>query len=300
MSTSVLGIIGGSGLYDIEMSGIRWTAVKSPWGQPSDSLCRGTINSLPVLFMSRHGRGHRLAPSAINYRANIDVLKRAGATHIIAFSACGSLREDIGPGVFVIADQFIDRTYARPSSFFGAGCVAHVSMAEPFSPFLRRSIAAAASAEHIEYHDGGTYLIMEGPQFSSLAESRLYRSWGADLIGMTSMPEAKLAREAELPYAAIAMVTDFDCWHPGHGHVDAASVMRVMTANGEHARRLVQRIAQDFAADAGPCPIGSDRALDGTIVTPPQFRDPRLMKKLSAIARRALAAELHPVTRARP
>ena len=300
MRTSVLGIIGGSGLYDLEIGGVRWTAVRSPWGQPSDRLCRGTLDGLSVLFMPRHGRSHRLPPRAINYRANIDVLKRAGATHVLSFSACGSLREDIAPGAFVLVDQFIDRTYARETSFFGAGCIAHVSMAEPVSPYLRPIIAAAATAERIEFQDGGTCLIIEGPQFSSLAESRLYRSWGADLIGMTGMPEAKLAREAELPYAAIAMVTDFDCWHPDHRHVDAAAVLQVMRANGSRARDLVRRIAREFPGNAGPCPIGSDRALDGAIVTPPRFRDPRLMKKLSAITRRVLAAEPPPVTPGRP
>ncbi len=254
MSTSVLGIIGGSALYDIGMNRVRWRAVKSPWGKPSDSICSGLLDGLPVLFMPRHGRGHTLSPSAINYRANIDVLKRAGATHVIAFSACGSLREDIAPGMFVIVDQFIDRTCGRTSSFFAAGCVAHVSMAEPVSPLLCRIVAAAAQAEKISYRAGGTYLIIEGPQFSSLAESRLYRTWGADLVGMTSMPEAKLAREAELPYAAVAMVTDFDCWHPDHRHVDAASVTKVMQTSGEMAKRLVQRIARDFPRQGGPVP----------------------------------------------
>jgi 5'-methylthioadenosine phosphorylase len=300
MGNSVLGIIGGTGLYDIELSSVRWTAVRSPWGRPSDSLCRGKIDGLPLLFLPRHGRGHKLTPTAINYRANIDVLKRAGATHVIAFSACGSLREDIAPGSFVIVDQFIDRTCARPASFFGSGCTAHVSMADPASPFLRRIIATAAEHERIENHNGGTYLIIEGPQFSSLAESRLYRSWGADIIGMTCMPEAKLAREAELPYAAVAMVTDFDCWHAVHRHVDAASVMRVMEANDEKARRLVRRIARNFPTFAEPCSIGSDRALDGAIITPARFRDPRLMKRLAAITRRVIKAESRPVKRAQP
>jgi 5'-methylthioadenosine phosphorylase len=291
MSNSVLGIIGGTGLYDFASGGARWTTVKSPWGKTSDSLCRITVAALPLLFMPRHGRGHRLTPSDINYRANIDVLKRAGATHLIGFSACGSLREDLSPGTFVVVDQFIDRTTGRPNSFFGTGCIAHVSMAEPVSPLLRRIITAAADRERIECHDGGTYLIVDGPQFSSRAESHLYRSWGADLIGMTSMPEAKLAREAELPYATVAMVTDFDCWHPAHRHVDAATVMRVMAANSEKARRLIRSIATHFPANPGPCPIGSDRALDAAILTPPRFRDPRLMRKLSAITGRVLAAE---------
>jgi 5'-methylthioadenosine phosphorylase len=288
MTRSVLGIIGGSGVYDLELEKARWKQVKSPWGEPSDRLRLGEIAGLPVVFLPRHGRGHRLSPSDIDYRANIDAMKRAGVTDLVSLSACGSLREDLAPGTFVLADQFIDRTFARPKSFFGKGCVAHVSMAFPVSPALADRVAVAAQAESIPLSRGGTYLVMEGPQFSSLAESKLYRAWGCDVIGMTNMPEAKLAREAELCYATVAMVTDYDSWHPDHGEVDIQSILRVMRENTDRARRLVLRLAEGFPRQHEPCPIGSDRALEHAIITAPEARDPKLVKKLSAVAGRVL------------
>jgi len=289
MSKAVLGVIGGSGFYDIALDKARSERIDSPWGAPSDALRIGEIDGLPVVFLPRHGRGHALPPSDINYRANIDALKRAGVTDLVSVSASGSFREDLPPGTFVIVDQFIDRTFARPKSFFGPGCVAHVSLADPISPRLADRVEAAARAESIHFHRGGTYLAMEGPQFSTLAESRLYRTWGCDVIGMTNMPEAKLAREAEICYATVAMVTDFDSWHPDHGSVDITSIIKVMQANAEAARRLVARLAADFPRDHEPCPIGSDTALEHAIITAPEARDPVLMAKLDAVAGRVLA-----------
>ena len=289
MAQAVRGIIGGSGFYDIALDNARQELIDSPWGAPSDVLRMGEISGLPVVFLPRHGRGHALSPSDINYRANIDVLKRAGVTDLVSVSACGSFRENLPPGTFVIVDQFIDRTFARPKSFFGPGCVAHVSLAEPISPGLADRVEAAARAESIRFHRGGTYLAMEGPQFSTLAESNLYRSWGCDVIGMTNMPEAKLAREAEICYATVAMVTDFDSWHPDHGSVDITSIIKVMQANAESARRLVARLAADFPRQHEPCPIGSDIALEFAIITAPEARDPELTAKLDAIAGRVLA-----------
>ncbi|WP_137389702.1 S-methyl-5'-thioadenosine phosphorylase [Rhodoligotrophos defluvii] len=289
MTKAVLGIIGGSGFYDLPLTNARQERIASPWGEPSDSLTIGEVEGLTVVFLPRHGRGHRLSPSDINYRANIDVLKRAGVTDLVSVSACGSFREHLPPGTFVLVDQFIDRTFARPKSFFGAGCVAHVSLAEPVSPRLVERVAAAARAEAIPHHTGGTYLAMEGPQFSTLAESKLYRAWGCDVIGMTNMPEAKLAREAEICYATVAMVTDFDSWHPDHGTVDITQIIKVMTENGEKARRLVARLARDFPREHEPCPIGSDRALEHAIITAPDARDPALVTKLDAVAGRVLA-----------
>ncbi|HUF44218.1 MAG TPA: S-methyl-5'-thioadenosine phosphorylase, partial [Aestuariivirgaceae bacterium] len=236
MAQAVLGIIGGSGFYDVALDNARSELIDSPWGAPSDALRIGEIAGLPTVFLPRHGRGHPLSPSDINYRANIDVLKRAGVTDLVSVSACGSFREALSPGTFVIVDQFIDRTFARPKSFFGPGCVAHVSVAEPVSPRLADRVEAAARGEAIRFHRGGTYLAMEGPQFSTLAESNLYRSWGCDVIGMTNMPEAKLAREAEICYSTVAMVTDYDSWHPDHGSVDITSIIKVMQANAESAR----------------------------------------------------------------
>src|SRR5262245_60377808 len=289
MTKSLLGIIGGSGVYEMPgFADARWEEIASPWGEPSDALRIGRIGGTDVAFLPRHGCGHRLSPSDINYRANIDVLKRAGATDVVSVTAVGSLRENLPPGTFVLVDQFIDRTFARAKSFFGAGCVAHVSMAHPVSPRLVERIAAAAEAEGIGYHRGGTLVVMEGPQFSSLAESELYRSWDADLIGMTAMPEAKLAREAELGYATIAMVTDYDSWHPEHDQVDVAAVIRVLAANRERVQRLVARLARDFPAAHEPCPVGSDRALDHAIMTAPEARDLGLVKKLDAVAGRVL------------
>jgi len=289
MVQSVLGIIGGSGLYDLPgLEGQVWETIGSPWGQPSDQALRGTISDTPVVFLPRHGRGHKLSPSSINYRANIDVMKRAGVTDLVSVSACGSFREDLPPGHFVLVDQFIDRTFAREKSFFGEGCVAHVAMADPVSPGLVDAVAAAANAEDIAATRGGTYLAMEGPQFSTRAESELYRSWGCSVIGMTNMPEAKLAREAELCYATIAMVTDYDCWHDDHTDVDVAEIIRVLQDNAARAARLVARLATDFPKEHPACPLGSDRALDVAIITPPDARDPALMAKLDAVAGRVL------------
>jgi 5'-methylthioadenosine phosphorylase len=293
MTKSVLGIIGGSGFYNLPgLENARWQAVASPWGQPSDEILfaeiAGPDGNLPVRFLPRHGRGHRLSPSGIDYRANIDAMKRAGVTDLVSISACGSFREELPPGMFVLVDQFIDRTFSREKSFFGNGLVAHVSVSDPVSPGLVSLVAAAASAAGIEAKRGGTYLVMEGPQFSSRAESHLYRSWGCDVIGMTNMPEAKLAREAEICYATVAMVTDFDCWHDDHQHVDIASIMRVMQGNTEKAQRLVGALAHSFPREHQPCPIGTDRALDVAIITAPEARDPALVAKLDAVAGRVL------------
>ena len=288
MSKSILGIVGGSGVYDIEMDNARWEKIDSPWGEPSDEVRRGEIAGLPVVFLPRHGRGHRISPTDINYRANIDVMKRAGVTDLVSVSACGSFREELPPGTFVIIDQFIDRTFAREKSFFGKGCVAHVSVADPISPLLADALEAAARAEDIPHTRGGTYLAMEGPQFSSIAESKLYRQWGCDVIGMTNMPEAKLAREAEICYATAAMVTDFDSWHPDHGSVDIQSILTVMRANVSNAIKLVTRLARDFPRDHQPCPHHSDTALEYAIMTAPEKRDPALVAKLDAVAGRVL------------
>jgi 5'-methylthioadenosine phosphorylase len=292
MTKSVLGIIGGSGFYNLPgLVNPRWERVASPWGAPSDELLFAEIDGLPIRFLPRHGRGHRLAPSAIDYRANIDALKRAGVTDLVSISACGSFREELAPGTFVLVDQFIDRTFAREKSFFGTGLVAHVSMADPVSPGLVGAVEQAIQAEKIPYRRGGTYLVMEGPQFSTRAESNLYRAWGCDVIGMTNMPEAKLAREAEICYATVAMVTDYDCWHDEHAHVDVAAVLEVMKANADKAQRLIARLGRSFPREHPPCPIGSDRALEAAIVTPPEARDPVLVKKLDAVAGRVLGGK---------
>ena len=289
MTQSVLGIIGGSGIYDLPgLEHAREERIASPWGEPSGALRIGEIDGLPVVFLPRHDKGHRLSPSDINYRANIDVLKRAGVTDLVSLSACGSFKETLPPGTFVLVDQFVDRTYKRESSFFGKGLVAHVSMAHPVSPNLRKRIDAAARAEGIVPVSGGTYLCMEGPQFSTLAESLTYHQLGYSVIGMTNMPEAKLAREAEICYASVAMVTDFDCWHPDHDAVTVSDIIAVLTANAEKAKRLVGRLARDFPRGHEPCPIGSDRALDSAIITAPDARDPELVKKLDAVAGRIL------------
>lgn len=290
MAASVLGIIGGSGIYDIPMDNARWETITSPWGEPSDAVRRGEIEGLPVVFMPRHGRGHVHSPSSINYRANIDVLKRAGVTDLYSLSAVGSLHGDLAPSTFVLVDQFIDRTFAREKSFFGTGCVGHVAFSHPVSPVLQDIAEAALRAEGITHARGGTYVVMEGPQFSTLAESQLYRSWGAKVVGMTNMPEAKLAREAEISYCTIAMVTDFDCWHEDHGSVDVSKVIAVLKANSGNATRLVARIARDFPREHPPCPAGSDRALDFAIMTSPEKRDPQLLAKLDAVAGRVLKA----------
>ena len=289
MTRAVLGIIGGSGVYDLPgLEDIREERVASPWGAPSDALRFGRVGTTQVVFLPRHGRGHRLSPTDINYRANIDVLKRAGVTDLVSISACGSFKEELPPGRFVLVDQFVDRTVRRESSFFGAGCVAHVSMAHPVGPALQRRIAEAAAAEDIAVHRGGTYVCMEGPQFSSLAESLAYRAAGYDVIGMTNMPEAKLAREAEITYATVAMVTDYDCWHPDHAAVDVAAVIAVVRENAGNAARLVARLAHDFPAEHEACPVGSDRALDYAIMTAPDAREPALLAKLDAVAGRVL------------
>src|SRR6187399_2521231 len=289
MTRAVLGIIGGSGIYDLPgLEDVREEAIASPWGEPSAALTRGVIAGLPIVFLPRHGKGHVLSPSDINYRANIDVLKRVGVTDLVSLSACGSFKEDLPPGSFVLVDQFVDRTYKRESSFFGRGLVAHVSMAHPVSPRLRIHLAAAADAEGIAVVRDGTYVCIEGPQFSTLAESLTYKQLGYSVIGMTNMPEAKLAREAELCYATVAMVTDFDCWHPNHDAVTVADIIKVLTANAEKAKRLVGRLARDFPREHEPCPIGSDRALDSALITAPEARDPELIKKLDAVAGRVL------------
>jgi len=289
MTKAVLGIIGGSGIYDLPgLEQAREERVKTPWGEPSAPLRIGEIAGLPVVFLSRHDKGHRLSPSDINYRANIDALKRAGVTDLVSLSACGSFKEDLAPGAFVLIDQFVDRTYRRETSFFGTGCVAHVSMAHPVSPRLRIHLAAAAAAENIAIVRDGTYVCIEGPQFSTLAESLTYKQLGYSVIGMTNMPEAKLAREAELCYATVAMVTDFDCWHPDHDAVTVADIIKVLLANADKAKRLIARLARDFLRQHEPCPIGSDRALDSALITAPEARDPELLKKLDAVASRVL------------
>jgi 5'-methylthioadenosine phosphorylase len=289
MTQSVLGIVGGSGFYNLpSIEHAEWRHIESPWGTPSDDIMFADIDGLPIRFLPRHGRGHKLAPGDIDYRANIDAMKRAGVTDLVSVSACGSLKKKYPPGDFVFPDQFIDRTFARKKSFFGKGCVAHVAMGDPVSPLLVEALEKAAKSEKIKVHSGGTYLAMEGPQFSTRAESNLYRSWDCDVIGMTNMPEAKLAREAELCYASVAMVTDYDCWHDDHAHVDVATILAVMHDNTEKAQRLVARLARDFPREHPACPIGSDRALDVAIITPADARDPELMKKLDAIAGRVL------------
>src|SRR6478736_326498 len=291
MTNAVLGIIGGSGIYDLPgLENVRDEAIKSPWGEPSAPLRRGTLSGLPIVFLPRHDKGHRLSPSDINYRANIDALKRAGVTDLISLSACGSFKEELPPGAFVLVDQFIDRTHKRESSFFGKGCVAHVSMAHPVSPRLLIHLAAAAEAEGIAIARGGTYVCIEGPQFSSYAESMTYKNLGYSVIGMTNMPEAKLAREAEICYATVAMVTDFDCWHPDHDAVTVQDIIRVLTTNADKAKTLVTRVARDFPREHEPCPIGSDRALETAFITAPEARDPELLKKLDAVAGRVLRA----------
>jgi 5'-methylthioadenosine phosphorylase len=290
MTKPRIGVIGGSGVYDLPgLTGIEERAVSSPWGEPSDALRFGRIGAAEAVFLPRHGRGHRLSPSDIDYRANIDALKRAGCTDIVAVSACGSYKETLPPGTFVLVDQFVDRTMGRQSSFFGRGCVAHVPFAHPVSPGLQRRLAAAAEAEGVGAVMGGTYVCMEGPQFSTLAESLAYKRQGFDVIGMTAMPEAKLVREAEMGYALVAMVTDFDCWHPDHDHVDVRQVIAVAHANAGRVARLLARFLADLPQEREPCAL-ADHALDGALMTAPDRRDPALLARLDAIAGRALAA----------
>jgi 5'-methylthioadenosine phosphorylase len=287
--TPVIGIIGGSGVYDIEgLEGKAWRRVHTPWGEPSDQLLEGTLGGARCVFLPRHGRGHPTSPSHLNYRANIDAMKRLGVTDIISLSAVGSLAEELPPGHFVIVDQFIDRSFAREKSFFGDGCVAHVSVADPVCPRLGDALEATARRLGLPVTRGGTYLVMEGPQFSTRAESRLYRGWDCAVIGMTNMPEAKLAREAEICYATVAMVTDYDCWRPGHDAVTVDEVVRVLLSNAERGRCLVAATIPAIAAPRGPCPAGCDRALDNAIITALDKRDPTLLAKLDAVAGRVL------------
>ncbi len=290
MRKTKIAIIGGSGIYDIDgLVGATWTDVETPWGAPSDQVLTGTLNGVDMVFLPRHGRGHVYSPTTVPYRANIDALKRLGVTDVISVSACGSFRDEMAPGDFVVVDQFIDRTFAREKSFFGTGCVAHVSVAHPTCPRLSAACVQAASDAGITVHNGGTYLAMEGPQFSSIAESKMYReSWGADVIGMTNMPEAKLAREAELCYASVAMITDYDSWHPEHGSVDITSIIATLQGNAGKARDLVGRLPALLGQDRDDCPHGCDKALEFAIMTAPDKRDPELIAKLDAIAGRVL------------
>ncbi|WP_041796869.1 S-methyl-5'-thioadenosine phosphorylase [Pararhodospirillum photometricum] len=287
----VLGVIGGSGVYDIDgLENARWETVESSFGAPSDQLLCGTLDGLDMVFLPRHGRGHPLPPSGINYRANIDALKRKGVTEILSVSAVGSLHESLPPGTFVIVDQFIDRTFDREKSFFTKGLVAHVGMAHPVSAWLGDRVENALAELDIPFKRGGTYLAMEGPQFSTLAESNLYRQWGCHVIGMTNMPEAKLAREAEIAYCTVAMVTDFDCWHPDHDHVTVDAIVKVLLDNADKARALVKAMPDRLKDRPYPLPDGSHRSLDNALITHPSQRDPALVKALSAVAGRVLGA----------
>jgi 5'-methylthioadenosine phosphorylase len=286
----VIGVVGGSGVYELEgLEDARWEPVSSPFGAPSDAILRGRFGGAEYAFLPRHGRGHRIPPSEIDYRANVDALKRVGVTDLISVSACGSLREELAPGTFVLVDQFVDRTFARVKSFFSQGCVAHVSMADPVCSRLHCALESAGRAAGIRLHRGGVYLAIEGPQFSSRAESELYRSWGCDVIGMTNMPEAKLAREAEICYASVSMVTDYDCWHPSEADVQVNDILAVLADNAARGRRLVAGLAKELAHRPTPCPSGCDRALDSAIITPPAARDPKLLARLDAVAGRVLA-----------
>jgi 5'-methylthioadenosine phosphorylase len=286
---NVIGIVGGTGLYDLDgLTEQRWRRVESPFGAPSDELLFGRVGDVRVVFLPRHGRGHRIPPHEINFRANIDALKRAGVTSVLSVSAVGSLRADLPPGSFVLVDQFIDRTLRGPKTFFTTGVVAHVSMAHPTCKRLVGHLGAVADELRLPHAKTGTYLVMEGPQFSSLAESKLHQSFGCDVIGMTNMPEAKLAREAELCYSSVAMVTDFDCWHPDHDHVQVSEVIKVMHANAVHAKQLLQRVLPRIGGDAGPCVHGCDRALEYAILTAPAARDPEVVSRLDAVAGRVL------------
>jgi 5'-methylthioadenosine phosphorylase len=285
----VIGVIGGSGVYEIDgLENTRWERVESPFGEASDELLFGELEGQPMVFLPRHGRGHRVPPSELNFRANIDCLKRAGVTEIVSVSACGSLKEELPPGHFVIVDQFVDRTFLRQKSFFGTGLVAHVALGHPVCSRLGDALEAALGELDIPHTRGGTYLAMEGPQFSTLAESELYRSWGCDVIGMTNMPEAKLAREAEMCYATVAMVTDYDCWHPDHDHVTVDAIIQVLLSNADNARALVKKVAPRLSGRAESCAAGCHTALDNAIITAPDARDPAMVKKLDAVAGRAL------------
>ena len=289
VSKPVIGVIGGSGIYDIEgLSNTRWVRVSSPFGEPSDELLFGDLEGQPLVFLPRHGRGHKLPPNGVNYRANVDALKRSGVTDILSLSAVGSFREELPPGTFVLVDQFIDRTIQREKSFFAPGLVAHVSMAHPVCSRLTGALAAAAKSVNVAAVLGGTYLAMEGPQFSTLAESELYRTWGCDVIGMTNMPEAKLAREAEICYATVAMGTDYDCWHPDHDDVQVSDIIRVFTENADRARSLVRAVVGDLRNRPAACPAGCDHALDTAIITAPEARAPAITAMLDTVAGRVL------------
>ena len=287
---TMIAIIGGSGIYDIDgLENAEWVSVKTPWGAPSDQILTGVLNGVKMAFLPRHGRGHKHSPTTVPYRANIDALKRLGVTDVFSVSACGSFREEMAPGDFVIVDQFIDRTFAREKSFFGTGCVAHVSVAHPTCPRLSDAAETAAKSVGINVHRGGTYLAMEGPQFSTLAESKMYReSWGCDVIGMTNMPEAKLAREAELCYASIAMITDYDSWHPDHGEVDVTEIIKTLMGNADKARNLVKELPALLGSKRDDCDHGCDKALEFAILTAPEARDPKVVAKLDAVAGRVL------------
>ncbi|WP_375206054.1 S-methyl-5'-thioadenosine phosphorylase [Hyphococcus sp.] len=283
----VLGFIGGSGVYSMDaLEGPERLEIDTPWGAPSDALIKGKLSGVEVVFLARHGAGHTLPPSHINYRANIDAMKRAGVTDLVSVSACGSFREELSPGTFVIVDQFIDRTTMRPKSFFGPGFVAHVSMADPVCPALAEALVASCAAIGVAHEKGGTYICIDGPQFSSRAESHLYRSWGCDVIGMTNMPEAKLAREAELPYASVAMVTDYDCWREQDGPVEVGLILETLKQNTANAARLVADLAPRLGPMRIGSPLGIETALDMAVITPPERRDPEMMRKLDAVAGR--------------
>ena len=289
-TTTRIGVIGGSGIYEIDgLEDARWQAVETPWGTPSDEILTGRMAGVDMAFLPRHGRGHVHSPTTVPYRANIDALKRLGVTDVVSVSACGSFRDEMAPGDFVIVDQFVDRTFAREKSFFGTGCVAHVSVAHPVCGRLAGAARQAAESAGATVHDGGTYLAMEGPQFSTLAESRMYREvWGCDVIGMTNMPEAKLAREAELCYASVAMITDYDSWHPQHGEVDVTEIIRILVGNAEKGRALAAGLPGLLGPDRAPCPHGCDRALEHAILTRPEARDPAVVARLDAVAGRVL------------
>mgnify|MGYP003629920201 FL=1 len=290
MTQTKIAIIGGSGIYDIEgLEGAEWLTVESPWGAPSDAILTGTLGGVEMAFLPRHGRGHVHSPSTVPYRANIDALKRLGCTDVVSVSACGSFRDELAPGDFVIVDQFIDRTIGRAQTFFGEGCVAHVSVAHPTCPRLGDACETAARRAGITVHRGGTYLAMEGPQFSTLAESRMYReAWGADVIGMTNMPEAKLAREAELCYASVAMITDYDSWHPDHGEVDVTRIIATLMGNADKGRQMIRHLPDLRDPHRDPCVHGCDRALEYAILTKPEMRDAAVVAKLDAVAGRVI------------
>ena len=285
----VIGVIGGSGIYEVDgLENAEWRRVESPFGEMSDEMLFGDLGGQPMVFLPRHSRGHKIPPSDLNFRANIDGLKRAGVTEILSVSACGSLKEELPPGTFVVCDQFIDRTFARKKSFFGTGLVAHVGLGHPTCSRLSGAVSESLKELDIPHQVGGTYLAMEGPQFSTLAESELYRSWGCDVIGMTNMPEAKLAREAEICYVTVAMVTDYDCWHPDHDHVTVDSIIAVLLDNADKGRALVKQTAPKLSGRSESCSAGCHTALDNAIITAPEARDPDVAKKLDAVAGRVL------------